>query len=72
MYLGILPTCMPVHHMHAVPTQARRGGIRSSGTGVNDSCEPPCEYWEQNLSLLKKQPMLEITDSSLQPHPSFF
>lgn len=48
------------------------GGIGSSGTGVNEGCEPPCEYWEQNLSLLKKQPMLKTTDSSLQPHSSFF
>ena len=25
MYVGILPACMSVHHVHAVPAEARRG-----------------------------------------------
>lgn len=25
MYMGILPECISVHHMHEVPSEARRG-----------------------------------------------
>lgn len=40
---GILPGCVYVYHVLA-PVKAKEG-IRSSGDGVLDGCEPPCE-WE--------------------------
>lgn len=39
---------MSVHHLHAVPAQARRG----LGTGTADLCELPHIFWELSLSLL--------------------
>ena len=40
-------------------------GIGSPGTGVTDSCELPCVYWELNPSLLEEQPVLLATKPSL-------
>ena len=46
--IGVLPACMPVCHMHAVPTEARGGIIASSGAGVADGCQVPHGCWELN------------------------
>jgi hypothetical protein len=57
--VGVLPACMSVHTMHAVPTQARRvEGIRTSGTGVTVCCKLLCGCWELKLGLLEDQPVL--------------
>lgn len=40
---------------------------RLSGTGVVDSCEPPRGCWELNPAPLEEQPVLLISEPSLQP-----
>jgi hypothetical protein len=65
MCLSVLSACVHAYHMGTVPTEAREG-IWSFGTGVTDGCEPPCECWELNLSLLDEQPVLLTTEPSLQ------
>ena len=46
--MGILHVCMYVHHMCAWCQRRSEEGIRSPGTGVMDSCEAPCRFWESN------------------------
>lgn len=60
MSMGGLPASMSVHHVHTVPTQARRGHriIRDR------RCELPCECGEQNPGLVEGEPMLITTDLS--------
>lgn len=45
MYTGVLPACIFVYHMYAVPAEARRC---FPGTGTMGGCEPPCGFWAQN------------------------
>ena len=40
--------------------------IRSSGTGVTDSCELPCGYWKLKLDPLEELPVLLTTEPSVQ------
>ena len=48
-----------VNHVHSVPTRdQKRASDRSPGTGVTDSCKPPCGCWESNLGTLEEQSML--------------
>ena len=42
-------------------------GARSPATGVTDSCELPCGYWELNPGPLEEQPVLLTTEPSPQP-----
>lgn len=53
---------------------AFRGRKRvSPGTEVTDNSEqPPCVFWEVNLSPLERQPALLTADSSLQIHTADF
>lgn len=44
MRRGILPECMSLDCVHAIPAEARRG-CHSSGTGVTAGCEPPGGFW---------------------------
>jgi hypothetical protein len=58
-----------VHHTCAVSEEAGRG-IGSPGTGVIDSCEPPCGYWGLTWVLCKNNKWLRwllATEPSLQP-----
>jgi hypothetical protein len=43
-------------------------GLRSPGTEVTDSCEPPCGCWELNPDPLEEQPMPLRSVPFLQPH----
>ena len=36
--MSVLHICMYLYHMHRGPGE----GVGSPGTGVTDSCEPPC------------------------------
>ena len=54
-----------------VPEKVRRG-VRSLGTEVTDSCEPPWRCWESNPSPLQEQTVLLATELSLQPQHYFF
>jgi hypothetical protein len=41
--------------------------VRSPGTGVTDSCELPCGYWELNPVCPEEQTVILTTEPSLQP-----
>lgn len=60
--LNILPACMDVHYMPAVPKEARRGRWIP---GTADGCEPPT--WELNLIPLGEQQVLLPAEPSPQP-----
>lgn len=61
MCMGVLLTCMSVHHMRAWYLQRPEEDTR---TGVNHSWEPPCERWELSLVLCKSSH--SATPSALQ------
>jgi hypothetical protein len=46
--------------------------VGSLGTGVPDSCELPCGFWELNLDPLEEQPVLLTAEPSLQLLLFFF
>lgn len=72
MCMGILPTCTSVHPLSIYCPQRPEEGAESSGTGVSNGCEPPCGPWELNPGPLEEQqPVLSITEHSLQPHSAF-
>jgi hypothetical protein len=54
MCIGVLTACMSVQ------------GIRYPGTGVTDSFELPCRYWELNSGLLEEQLVLLTAEPFLQ------
>ena len=64
MFMGVLPAHMSVHHMHAVPTEGRKG-LGSSRTDVTDD-------WEQHVSagsriqIFCKSNLCSATEQSLQ------
>lgn len=55
MAVNILLICVYVYYTPAWCPQWSEKGFRFPGTGVNNSCEPPCECYEMNLGPLKKQ-----------------
>ena len=38
--MGVLPTCMSVHHVHSWCPQRPEDSVKSSGTGATDDCKP--------------------------------
>ena len=60
---------MCLYSMHVQDTQKPEEGVRSPGTGVIDSCEPPCVCWESNLGPVEKQPVLFFMGLSLLSPP---
>ena len=44
-----------VYNMYALCPQKSKEGIKASGTGVMDGCEPPGRCWKLNLGLLQEQ-----------------
>ena len=57
---------MSVHHVFAAPTEARRGH-QILWSGIMDGCELLYGCWELNLGFLEEQPVLLISELSLQP-----
>lgn len=53
-----------MHHVFTGPSEAKRG-LRATGTGVTEDCEPSCGLWESNLDLLSSLPC-----SSISPSPN--
>lgn len=52
--------------------QSPEEGVRCPGTGVTDSCEPPCRSWEVNPGPPQEQLGLLTTEPSLRPQgPGF-
>jgi hypothetical protein len=63
--MGILPVCMPVQHMHAVPMEPREN-VGYPSAGVTDDCESPCGFWGSNSQPLPKQKLLLPAEPSLR------
>jgi hypothetical protein len=63
MCTGVLPARMSVYHL--CNTLGSQKSVESSGTGVTDSCEPPCGCWELNPEPLEEQPVFLTTEPSL-------
>lgn len=64
---GALPTCVSVHHVCAVPAEARRNQGKFPATGVTYSCELPCGFWETNPGPLQEQQMFLIPEPLSSP-----
>ena len=64
MHMAALPACMSLHHIRAMPLNARR--IRSPGTGATGAGEIACGCWELNLDPLEGRPVLLTTELTLQ------
>lgn len=66
MYVGVLPACISMHHMHLVFVEVREG-IGSPGTGIGESYEPPCRCWKlhRNLTVLQPQFPFFICESRM-------
>lgn len=62
MYVGVFPTYMSVHHMHAVAVEARRRCSRQFK--LSHGC------WEYSSGPLE-QPVPLMPGPSLQPPPHF-
>jgi hypothetical protein len=56
-------TC--IYHMHAVPSEARRGVI-SPRTGAISGFKPPCGCCKLNQGPLQEQQVVSIPEPSLQ------
>lgn len=54
MYTSVLPAGVSVHQIHGWYLLKSTSGVRSPGTGIPDSCEPPFGYWDSNLGRLEK------------------
>lgn len=65
--MGILPACVPVHHVNTCYLRRSGEGTGSSGTGDSDDYELPCGFGELNLGPLEGQPMLLTSEPSLRP-----
>lgn len=66
MYLGVQPAGMSLQHVWAWYQWKSEDGIRCSGTGIIDICEPPCICWGLNPPLLEEHAMLFISEPSLR------
>ena len=51
----VLSTCMSVHHVCAWCLKKPEDDVRTHGTGVTDSCEPPDVCWELNPGPLEEK-----------------
>lgn len=60
-----------MHHVHAVPTEARKG-MGSPRNEVIDGSELPWGCWELNPGLLEEPQLLLTPEPSLQPQSYFF
>ena len=63
MYIGVLPACLSVYHMHAVPKDQKRGQIPQTVVIDGDI------MWVLGTEprSLEEQPVLLITEPLLQP-----
>ena len=69
-YFICMGACMSVHHVHSVSSEARKREF--PGTGVRDYFELPCGCWASKLCSLDEQPVLLLSELSLQPPCLFF
>lgn len=62
--MSILPVCMFVYYVHAVPTEARSGHQVGPLELELDGCELLCGCWKLNPSPLEKQSVVLTTELS--------
>lgn len=60
--------CLCTLCVHGVCRVEKKCGI-TPGTGIRDSCKPPCWFWDLNLDPLGKQPMILSAEPSFQFFP---
>lgn len=60
------PECIGAHYVCAWYPRRSEEGTGCPGTGLMDSCEPPCGCWESNLDPLQQQVLL-TTEPSVRP-----
>ena len=53
-------------HLHVWCPERPEVDVKSSETGVTDSCELPCEYWELKTDPLEDQPVFLTAEPFLQ------
>ncbi|KAL6074356.1 hypothetical protein STEG23_012106, partial [Scotinomys teguina] len=70
MELPPVPAASRAHSVSYV--MQLRSSKRSPGTGVTDSCELPCGFWDLNPGPLEEQPVLLTAEPSLQPPETCF
>lgn len=64
-YFACVYSCVP---SACLVSPESEGGVRAPGTGVIDSWEPPCGFWELNPGPLQEQRVLLLaTEPVLQP-----
>lgn len=68
--MGVLFTCMSMHHFHAWCLQKPEGDIESPGSRVMYSYELLCGGWESNSGSQQEQPVHLTTEPSLQTNYS--
>lgn len=54
MCMGVLQTCMSVHHVHTWCLWRSEENVRFPITEVTDGFEPPCRCWKLNLGSLEE------------------
>lgn len=50
MYMSVRLPVISVQHLHVYCPQRREEAIGSLGAEVTDGYEPPCGFWESNVS----------------------
>lgn len=64
MFLGVLPTCLAVHHVCVCLVQVEdRRDHWIPWTGIRGSSEPTCGCWESNPYPLEEQSMFLIAEA---------
>lgn len=66
MCMGVLPACLPVHHVYCWYLKEPEDGVSSPGTRVTDICELLSGNWELNPGPVEEPPVLLTTEPSLQ------
>lgn len=71
MYGCFACVCMSVYHLCAQCPLRPEKGKNALGTGVEDSCEMPCRYWESSPDSLEEHPVLLIAKPFILPRISW-
>lgn len=67
MCIGVPFAWISVHHMYIWSPRRSEEATKFSGTGIMDSYELPCRFYESNPGSLQEQHMLLTAELSLQP-----
>jgi hypothetical protein len=67
MCVGVLSTCMSVHHMYAGCPQRPGEGVDPLELELQMVVKSACGCWESNSGPLEKQSVLLTTEPTLHP-----